>query len=64
MTEPSPVATCGHVDYVWKAAACLGALGYSPHEVHCLVAAKLGVEPSRVAEVIRRGTTGSVPTAV
>jgi len=62
MAEHTCIERCGRVDYVWRAAACLGALGYSPHEVQCLIAAEFGVDPSLVADVLRQGSTGS-PTA-
>ena len=64
MTEQTRVERCGRVDYVWRAAACLGALGYSPHEVQGLIAAEFRVDPSLVADVLRQGSAGSVPTAV
>jgi hypothetical protein len=63
MTERSRIKQCGHVDYVWRAAACLGAIGYSPHEVQGLLAAEFCVDPSLVADVLRQGSAGLVPTA-
>ena len=41
-----------HADYALRTAACLGSLGYSPHEVVCIVAEQLAVERGVVAEIL------------
>lgn len=47
-------------DFALRTAACLGALGFSPHEVQCIVATELNVDQHVVAEMLRSGPSSSV----
>jgi len=47
------------VETVLRTAACLGALGFSPHDVPFMVAADLDADPHVVARILR-STSGSV----
>lgn len=63
MWEEPNIGPAGHVDYARRTAACLGALGYSPHEVVCIVAEQLAMDRDRVANMLTCGTAGSVVAA-
>ncbi len=60
MTAATQLARSEDVALVLRTAACLGALGFSPHEVQCAVAAELNVDQHFVAQILRSGKSGSV----
>ena len=62
MSQLPQADQCGNLEHVWRSAACLGALGYSPHEVQCIIAAELHVASSVVADALRQAAD-PVPTA-
>ena len=59
MWDPPLLEREGHIEFTVRTAACLGALGYSPHEVIGIIAEKLDVDRSFVAAALRCGTSVS-----
>ena len=60
MTSVAKLDRLGEIELILRTAACLGALGYSPHEVQCRTAAELDTDAHFIAEIMRSGASGSV----
>lgn len=63
MWDHTNVEGPARVEYAVRTAACLGALGYSPHEVVSIVAIQLGVGHQAVAEMLTARGAGSFAAA-